>query len=281
VLKVLLDWSPVAAWVALVSPPLYAVGRWVWKRYCRRACVKVYAAETVEIGFDAFGPTLALHGTLRAIHGDLFVTRIVLQLTRRKDSSHHQFEWALFRPNHLSISNSELGYELPSSFVLTPQQPHRFNILFHDVDTQTSMQQHLEKLKRSWWKFVEQHQLQPGLFINDRGGTVAASFAEARIEKYHTTFFPSEPHTAAYTAIDRLIYWEPGDYSLCMEVHTESPDGCFRYDRRFQITQEQSNWLRQNSIWLVQAVCETAQGNPRTITARLENESAPVRKAND
>lgn len=79
--------SLVIAGIALIQPWLIAM----WKKFFRGAKIEIYPSG-LEIGYSVYGPTISLHGTLRAPHRDIFIKRIRLKL-RRVQTNEEQRLW--------------------------------------------------------------------------------------------------------------------------------------------------------------------------------------------
>ena len=50
---------------------LWAVA--VWKWFFRKATLAIYATPRITIGYATYGPTVAIHGTVRALNRSVFV----------------------------------------------------------------------------------------------------------------------------------------------------------------------------------------------------------------
>lgn len=138
--------SLIIAGIALIQPWLIAT----WKRFFRQGEIDIHETGGIELGYNNFGPTIGLNGTLRAANRDQFVRSISLTITKMKDNSRHTFEWGLFRSAKLSSSGTqEMSFELPSGFMLTTAQPHRYSIQFYDAMAYAEVRQHLDKLREA------------------------------------------------------------------------------------------------------------------------------------
>lgn len=103
-----------------------------WRRL-RKGKIQIHESGTIEIGYGSFGPTIALIGTLRCLHKDVFVDRIVLQVTRVKDNAEHYLNCHAFRPNSIPLSQANPpSFEVASSFLVTTTDAHKYNIFFVD-----------------------------------------------------------------------------------------------------------------------------------------------------
>lgn len=128
---------------------LWLVG--IFKLIFRRGRVELYTAEVVEVGYSSFGPTLGLYGTLTTLHKDSFVNNISLLVRRERDRAEHRFNWLAFRSNQFTFSsNSQIAFELPSGFIITPTQPHRYNIIFSDSEQYVQMAPSMRQIEEMW-----------------------------------------------------------------------------------------------------------------------------------
>lgn len=224
-----------AAWIALVQPWCLVV----WKRFFRSGQIDIYPTGTIEIGYSSFGPTVALVGTLKASHRDFFVPRIRLTLVKEKDHSQHDFEWCVFRSHKMSVGKElEIALELPYSFMVMQSQPHRYNILFYDQVRLEEIRPIFTSFREAWY----QHRGHPS-HISEDDRTAYASFNTV------------QAHVSAYTALDRLFYWEPGAYRLCMMVETENGK-VFVKHWSFMLSPEEEKNLRYNPLILEQEICD-------------------------
>ena len=96
--------SLVIAIIALVQPWLIAL----WKKFSRNPEIEIYPSGNLEIGYSEYGPTIALHGTLRALHGDVFIKRIRIRVRRVRTNEEHWFAWAAFRSPVLAFKPADV-----------------------------------------------------------------------------------------------------------------------------------------------------------------------------
>jgi hypothetical protein len=224
-----------AAWIALFQPLCIYLGN----RFFKSGHIDIYETSTIEIGYSSYGPTIGLGGTMKVSHRDVFIPRIRLTLVKEKDHSQHGFEWCLFRSLKMTVGKGqEIALELPYSFMVMQSQPHRYNILFYDQARQEEIRPALTSVMEAW----NRHRLDPS-HITDVPKTAYASFNS------------TTPHVTAVTILDRLFYWEPGTYRLCMIVETEKGKSFMKH-WLFMLSAEDEKNLRCNSAVLVQEVCE-------------------------
>jgi hypothetical protein len=227
------------SWGSFVVAAVAFLQFWVieaWRRFFRQGSVDVHETGLIEIGYSGLGPTIGLHGTLRAVHRDVFVRAMELQVIRQRDRSQHVFEWAAFRGTELL---DEVTAELPSGFLVATAQPNRYSIAFSDISTRQAVQQRLSPVQEHW-----QGALLENLPTSD----------EERYEVY-ADFSQTTEHVNAYTEINRLCYWEAGDYVLKMEVLATRPDRSYQRAWNFSISEQDAQLLHLNSLMIVRGAC--------------------------
>ena len=232
--------SLIIATVALIQPWVFAI----WKKFFRSGAVDIYPSHRIEIGYSALGPTIGLTGTLRAVHRDQFVESMQVVLTKLKDQSRHTFDWVLFRAGKIYVTvqqREEMTAELVSGFMITTIQPHPYNILFQDAGTQSDMNSHMLAVHGEWQKALSA----PG--SPERLANLDALYSEFMIEAGIVT--------TSYTALDRLMYWEPGRYSLEVMVHTTRPELSFSEEWAFDLTPDDIKMLGVNPLVILRLAC--------------------------
>jgi hypothetical protein len=244
----LLTVTAIGAGVAIAQPWVIAL----WKKYIRRGEVVPYVTGFLEIGFSEAGPTLAIDGTLRALHQDIFVRRIRAILTKKRDKSEHAFEWVAFRSyrTFLTPNPAEPGYlEAASGFIVTPSQPKRVCIVFSDFETRQLISQHLMLASSKYWELRRSDRFEQldYKFLLD-----AKTQFELRRELAEA--YRKDPvQVEAYTAIDRICYWEEGEYDVELKVEVARPEGVFSHSWTIEISEEQARQLRFNALGMLDA----------------------------
>jgi hypothetical protein len=231
--------SLIVATIALIQPWALAL----FRRLFRRGTIDIYPSLRMEIGYAGLGPTVGLTGTLRAVHKDHFVESIQLSVTKQKDDSHHEFDWILFRAGKFAIGvggGSEVTAELISSFMLTTAQPYRYNVLFQDAATQGEMRRHIEHIQAEWTK------------------ARTAAGPETAADAVFDALVKQGTFTESYTALDRLMYWEAGKYTLVILVNTARPEQAIIDEWQFELTEDDIKTLRLNPFLVVRETCGLA-----------------------
>lgn len=225
-----------------------------WRRF-RKGSVAIHESGNIEIGFSTFGPTVGLTGTLQGLDKDVFVKELVVEVIRMRDQSQHRLGWRAIRPTTISILESEriTELELPTSFLLQPEDPFRYSIVFNDSDFVAEHSPPVTPLARRWIEFRETRIQE---IREEQGDAIDALLGNRLFERelYHE--FSSQPEVVeAYSRLDRAFYWDPGTYSLVLYVHATRPQRSFSQQWRFELREEDSQNLRVNCVAILQTVC--------------------------
>jgi len=146
---------------------------------------------------------------------------------KEKDGSTHKLDWVFFRMKKITgLGTDDTSAEIASGFMLLPTQPHRYSILFADNAHFAEIRPLVEELVNEWTKYK----------------TTPAGIAALALHKdIYTPFSTQKIHVDRFTALDRLMYWEPGKYSLEMRVHTTRPERTFTRNWVFEISKAESD----------------------------------------
>lgn len=238
---ILKHWTSIVATVALLQPWVIAL----LKKIFKKGKIDIFQSGTIEIGYSSFfGSTVGLNGTLRCVNQDLFVESINLEIIKQKDSSKHFFDWGLFRSQRLTLKGEEAELELPYGLMLNTTQPKRFNILFIDQNSREEMQTILRKVSEEWSKTISK-EIQAGIASND---TIIS-------KKYYDEFSKSGTHVDAFSKLDRLCYWEPGEYLLVFKVQATKPNHTTEKSWKFRLTDDDVRSIRLNVVKILQDTC--------------------------
>jgi hypothetical protein len=231
-------------WASFIVAIVALAQVWVialWRRFFRKGTLDIHETGVVEVGYSQFGPTVALQGTLRAVNHDQFVQRIQVVITRNRDGAQHWFEWETFRSG---TSLGQMTFETPAGFLVTTNQPQRFNVFFSDHDTRGEVEQALQEAQQGWQeKFVAN----PPTNDEER----AALYEEYKHEA---------PHFNTHARLTRLSYWTAGRYRLLLYVITNRPDRQYERQWSFELTEGDEQSLRLNAIPLLMTACGFSDG---------------------
>ena len=224
----------------------------LWKRY-RKGAVQVYESGTIEVGYSTLGPTIGLMGTLHSVHKEVFVQRIKIVITRRTDGSTHYFSWRALRPKTTSLADDHIdSVEFPLSFLLKPTDPFRYNILFVDEAFLTALKPVVDPVAAEWYEFRRER---VSKLDNTHESAVQALLSDPIFDEVlHSEYSKKEEVVAAYTVLDRSFYWTPGNYDIDFQVECSSPRNEFQKSWSFELTSDDSDRLRLNSIRVLRSV---------------------------
>ena len=240
-------WIEIVASLALLQPWI----AWAWKKYIRKGEIDPHKTGLIEIGYSGSGPAVGLHGTLRALHQDQFIQNIIVTVIKQKDSSRHLFEWGSFGPDKLVIGGKQ-ELSLPSGFMVTTTQPHRYYIQFLDRALGDEMRPHINRVREDWTKVV--------LDASEKQQITVASLLATQTYQQATAdlfgeFSKTSPPAEVQKELDRLCYWESGSYSIEMQVNTSRPDRSSNEKWTFELSKTDFKSLRTNALKMVQEVC--------------------------
>lgn len=262
----------IIALVALVQPWLRAL----WRRFIWKPKLIPHSAGRIEIGFSDLGPTIGLVGTLECRRRQTFVQSMEVLLIRSKDSLTHNFYWGIFRP--LSLGATQEGLQLSSGFLARPEEPYRYNIQFWEGDLQRELRPKLEALRQAWQNRVLKR-FGEDLGAVASGAAPAPAQAELRrqIEELYREFSQEDLHVRTYHALQRLCYWEPGDYTVDLRVATAHPKAVHTDSWTFTLDEEAVENLRLNIVKVIQSTCNQPIGQYSFIYLPYERSQEPPR----
>lgn len=233
-------WLPICtlavAILALLRPE---IEHFIRSRFTR---IEFHPNGPLEVGFSDYGPTIAVRGTLRAIHHDQFVNSIGLRVVRKRDNATHNFDWLIFRPQKAIPKPEEL--ELVNAFAVPVLAPRAVYVMCNDTETRSRYEGQLTTLKQAFSEFARSQ----GVVTAGMG----ADDARRLFEQY--TNRADHPVAPIFAAIMREFYWEVGDYRLAVEV-TTVPASSFSIELDFSLNAQQIEMLRSNSAAMTLAAC--------------------------
>ena len=221
----------------------------LYKKYLCKGKIDIYETGTIEIGYSTFGPTISLNGTLRARDKDVFIRSIDLLVIREKDKAQHVFKWVAFRSPKIDLAGTKpISMEIPSGFLVSPDLPHRFNIVFNDNELFENIRSLYNKYNSKCYEVLKQMNNSP--VINNKN-------------KLIEDFEKSEIHRETYDAFYTKYYWEAGEYSLAINVKVSKPDSIFTNNYYFSISEDDSKKVRLNVVTMLK--------EPITNQLKIEN----------
>jgi hypothetical protein len=251
---------------------------WMWfllRKIGGRKRLELYESGSIEIGFDANGPLIALAGVLRPLSGEVFVRSIEVALVSDKDKARREFRWIAFKPNFLLPLSGAKAWEMPHPFLVTPGDTRKYNIVFHDVDGFQQVKGVLQSYYHHW-RETERRILE---WRQRRGGSSPPSGAgfppsEAKLdhEDLIGEFKKQDVCVTAYTDLNQKCYWEQGSYALSVKVLTEGGQGDCAANFRFTLGKLDAQMLKGNCVTMLDEPIAATMGRAQSACQVIQSE---------
>jgi hypothetical protein len=230
---------------------------WIWfllRRYGGRKQLELYESGSIEVGFDANGPLIALAGVLRPLEKEVFVQSVEVTLVSDKDKARREFRWIAFKPNFLLPLAGAKAWEMPHPFLVAPGDTRKYNVVFHDVEGFQQVKGILQSYYHHW-RETERRILE---WRQRRGGTspaVGAGFpppeGKADHEDLIGEFKKLDACVTAYTELNQKCYWEQGSYGVTVKVVTEGGTSDYSKSFRFTLGKLDAKLLKGNCVTML------------------------------
>jgi hypothetical protein len=250
---------------------------WIWfivRRSGGRARVEMYESGSVEVGFDANGPLIALAGVLRPPEKEVFVRSIDVTLVSDKDKVKREFRWIAFKPNFLIPLAGAKAWEMPHPFLVTPGDTRKYNIVFHDVEAFQQIKGILQSYYHQW-RETERRITE---WRQRRGGTGLGGASSGDLKGEHddliAEFKKQEACVSAYTELDHKCYWEQGSYALTVKVVTEGGVGDHTANFRFTLGKLDAKMLKGNCVTMLDEPIAATMGRVQVPCRVVQSEYA-------
>lgn len=201
-----------------------------------RPTIHLHPAGEIEIAFDRLGPNTTLFGTMQALRGDFFITKIEANFRHATTGFSRTLEWRAFKPYRFGFNNDdEVRYELAAAFALKVNEPFKYNIVFID---DVFINQELEQVRMvsSAW----------AAFQSKMGATLTGS---AAVEAFYNQ---PDIQAIAQSWQDRM-YWQAGAYEL--NVYLYSGKRKLRFVYTFSLADRDVAILRNNVQPMIFHLC--------------------------
>jgi hypothetical protein len=217
----------------------------LYKSVIRRAKVTNIKAGKLELGYSEFGPTMAVAGTLIVEKRPIIVAGMSIKITRKRDGMTHAFLWNAFRnPELLIIGKNEPKIEMAYAFMLQEGTPHRYNIFFVDVSTQSGMASAIQAHRMEWQKYSHDN----AQFIKQQI-TVEGLTEDGALDLLSDKFnADSTTKMDLFDITNRNCYWEPGEYDASLEIYANNKKVIWREKFRFIIAESDFKALQLNCV---------------------------------
>ncbi len=265
-------------WFVIMSQVLHQYGPWIlsilavsqfwiWlmmRRISGGSRLELYETGTVEVGFDANGPFIALAGVLRASDREIFVHSMELTLTCDRDKSKHNFRWIAFKPNFLFPLAGNHSWEMPHPFTVSPGDPGKFNIVFHDTELFPEVKNILQNYYHNWHE-VERK-------IEERRSFKGKDSDYDSHEDLIKEFKHQDICVTSYNELNQKCYWEQGGFTLLVKVMTEDGTANITRQFKFKLGKRDSKLLKTNCVTMLDEPISTLMGKPVTYCQAVQAE---------
>ena len=202
-----------------------------------------YVSNSVEVGFNQYGPSLAIDGTISARDKVVFVHEMTIRLIRKKGHLQRHFDWLAFRPDRYKTEEYKtVDLKMASKFMVSPDNSYPYNIFFVDQDKYGEMKSILQEIKTEW-NFASHA---PRSNTQDK-----TSLFEEFIRK---------PDIAE--SINRLgafSYWEEGEYCIEIIITTGQSYQLAETKKYFFLTEEHIQKLKTNTLPIIKDLCTQSE----------------------
>ncbi|MDQ2999839.1 MAG: hypothetical protein M3Y08_01060 [Fibrobacterota bacterium] len=248
---------------------------WIWfllRKSGGRKLLELFESGSVEVGFDANGPQIALAGVLRPLDREVFVQSVEVTLISDKDKVKREFRWMAFKPNFLLPLVGVKAWEMPHPFLVTPGDTRKYNIVFNDVQAFQQVKGILQSYYHHWReterRIYEWRQRRGG------NGLSAAGDIKGEHEDLISEFKKQDACISAYTELDRKCYWEQGSYALTVKVSTEGGAGDFSKSFRFTLGKLDAKLLKGNCVSMLDEPIAATMGRAQALCQVVQSEYA-------
>lgn len=201
-----------------------------------------YISDSIDVGFYQYGPTLTLGGILSANKHVVLIDHISVSLQPPFQSIKKEFDWFTLQP-HSALENQFDIVNAPLKFILSPNNPHKYNIMFVDNDRYAEIKSVLLNVSSAW------QGLQESAYSNQ---TIDKLSRQQQVELFNS--FCKMPITRELNHLLRnLCYWEAGTYNVDICIATKGD--CFVTRKKFQLNEEEIETLKNNPSAIITSVC--------------------------
>lgn len=231
--------STIVGVLALFRPELMQLVRRARNR------IELFPLPRIEVGFSNFGPTIGIGGTIRSIPSDQFIRGMSIKLVRKRDSLTHTFDWAVFRsvgvlPSDVKDIRVAMGFKIAGGDAMP------INIQFFDNDSRSRIEEQLLRLHNAWLEYLNSKHIVASSLDPQ---SMQSTFADFRSGKEGPV--PEQVHSA----IDRILYWDEGDYRATIDIMTWDPDKTFSFSGEFSLSKPETESMKLNTVPCILIAC--------------------------
>ena len=256
--------SLVIAFVAAFRPELHTLLR------PRRVDVLLTDSLFLEIGFNGFGPTLGVVGTLNNEHARSLITR--MRICVKPSGENGEFVLTPIFNRERAIDSALAGGEeargkfwLP--FLIEADVAIPFDILFRNDDAAGTMTSTGLKLGQAWTAYANAKLQENEQALSDSD----ANTMQAKVAAYLTGLYNASGNqdfiVAAGREMDDTFVWQAQTYEARLEVNVLKYQHTFAQSFRFEVSADQARQLQANIDLIIALVCKQVDANTAPYSA--------------
>ncbi len=246
--------------VSLVQPGLLLLIGFAYRKYWVKGKIVIHPTSSIQIGYGPNGATVVLTGSLQAVTTNQFVAGMNVTVTNEKTKECHRFDWQAFVVGHQRVTNSgpDSYFEVPAGFMVSPQQGHRYTIMFVDQELQDDqVRPAVRRLEKEWTKNANALHEWAQASLQDPGSrAIVGEKFNATASEIFNNLKSGELYAEVARVLERNCYWRSGWYHLTLHVKTSHPDQAFEHNWRFVLTEEEANSVCGNVEATLAEVCQ-------------------------
>ena len=214
----------------------------IWRNFIDRPRLNSYLSSPAEVGYNQYGPTFAIAGTMTALNKVVLVHNICVEIISKHKKGYRFLDWFAFRPSNYIMGNfSKLDLNMTARFTISPTQAFEYNLIFADNGRYSEMKPLLNAVKDAWEEAI-----------------IIASKGEKTVnyKNLYSEFRQLRLTSEAIERLKTLTAWEPGEYHIKVRTTTESPKQIFNVEKDFILTEIDAKNLADNAAAIVADICQ-------------------------
>ncbi len=214
----------------------------LWRNFINKPRLSSYISSPAEVGYNQYGPTFAVAGTMTALNAVVLVHNICAEINSKHKKGYRFLDWFAFRPPHYIMGNfSKMDLTMTSRFTISPLQAYEYNLIFADNGRYSEMKPLLSAVKDAWEEAI---------------ATVSKGDKVVNYESLFSEFSKLKLTIEATERLKTLTAWEPGEYQLKVRTTTESPKQIFDVEKNFILSEEDAKHLADNAAAIIADICQ-------------------------
>jgi hypothetical protein len=212
-----------------------------FKNFFIKPQLKTHLSNTIDVGYNKHGQTLGIEGTLIAQQRVIFVEEIYLDILGEHHKAPHHFTWFAFRPVEFTVSGlAGPDYQMANKFMIPPQQGHKFNILFYDIEQFSEIKPLLQFIKEEWEDVKKKN---------------AEAKSPMNTHDLFSAYLQKIKIVESIKRLQWLAYWEEGSYQMNLFISCKKPRQIFKKTISFVFTAKDATALQNNARTIIADLC--------------------------